>query len=70
LDEIQSYAYELDDNYNAIDKIADKERYHLMDSMRYILSDFVPVDSDYGEAGEARWDSEERPNILLGVKHG
>lgn len=70
LDEIQSYAYELDDNYNAIDKIADKERYHLMDAMRYILSDFVPVDSDYGETGEARWDSEERPNILLGVKHG
>jgi len=56
LDEIQSYSYELDDNYQPTDKIADKERYHLMDAMRYILSDFTPVYSTYGEVKEERWD--------------
>jgi len=48
LDEKLSYSRELDDDYNPTDKIADKARYHLMDSERSILSDFTPetVDSN------------------------
>ena len=42
LDEKLSYSRELDENYNPTDKIEDKERYHLMDAERYILSDFTP----------------------------
>jgi hypothetical protein len=56
LDEIQSYSYELDENYLPTGKIADKERYHIMDALRYVLSDFLPVSSSYGEANEERWD--------------
>jgi len=56
LDQKQSYSYELDDNYQPLDKIADKERYHLMDAERYILSDFIPTESVYGETvSETRW---------------
>ena len=44
LDEKLSYSRELDDMYNPTDKIKDKSRYHFMDSERYILSDFTPVD--------------------------
>ncbi len=42
LDEKQSYAYTLDENYEPTDEIEDKSRYHLMDAERYILSDFTP----------------------------
>jgi len=42
LDEKTSYSRELDENYNPTEKIQDKERYHLMDAERYILSDFTP----------------------------
>jgi len=45
IDEKQSYSYELDDHYKPTDKIENKERYHLMDAERYILSDFNPVSS-------------------------
>jgi len=57
LDEIQSYSYELDDKYNPTDKIVDKERYHMLDALRYIASDFNPVDTS-GEVGETRWDDD------------
>jgi hypothetical protein len=40
-----SYSRELDDNYAPTDKIKNKERYHLCDAERYILSDFQPVDA-------------------------
>lgn len=42
LDEKLSYGRRLDDNYNPTEEIEDKERYHLMDAERYILSDFTP----------------------------
>lgn len=42
LDEKMSYSRELDENYQPTDKIEDKERFHLMDAERYILSDFTP----------------------------
>ncbi len=42
LDEKTSYSRELDDDYNPTDKIADKAKFHLMDSERSILSDFTP----------------------------
>ena len=44
LDEKQSYSYELDEHYQPTDKIENKERYHLLDAERYIVSDFNPVD--------------------------
>jgi hypothetical protein len=40
LDEKQSYSYKLDDEQRAMGDIANKQRYHLMDSERYILSEF------------------------------
>ncbi len=46
LDEKLSYSRELDDNYDPTDKIADKARFHLMDSERSILSDFTPETVD------------------------
>ena len=58
IDELQSYSYELDDNYNPSNKIVDKERYHMLDALRYIASDFNPVDTT-GEVGETRWDDYE-----------
>lgn len=42
LDEKLSYSRKLDENYNPTEEIEDKERYHLMDSERGILSDFTP----------------------------
>lgn len=42
LDEKLSYSRELDSTYQPTDKISDKSRYHLMDSERYLLSDFGP----------------------------
>lgn len=64
-DEFQSFSYELDDNYNSTDKIADKERYHLLDALRYIASDFNPVESG-GTVGETSWDDAgRRPNRIL-----
>ncbi len=42
LDEKMSYSRKLDDNYNPTEEIEDKEKYHLMDAERYILSDFTP----------------------------
>jgi len=57
LDDIQSYSFELDENYNPTDKIVNKERYHYADDLRYIASDFNPVDTT-GEVGETRWDDD------------
>ena len=42
LDEKLSYSRELDDMYQPTDKIDNKSRFHLMDSERYLLSDFGP----------------------------
>jgi len=42
LDEKRSFSRKLDDNYNPTEEIEDKERFHLMDAERYILSDFTP----------------------------
>jgi hypothetical protein len=42
LDELGSYSRVLDDVYNPTDEIEDKSDYHLLDAMRYILSDFRP----------------------------
>jgi len=42
IDEIQSYSYKLNDNYEPIDEIDNKSSYHLLDALRYILSDFTP----------------------------
>ena len=42
LDEKFAYSRKLDDNQEPTDKIEDKSRFHLMDSERYILSDFGP----------------------------
>ncbi len=57
LDEINSYSYKLDElSLKPTDEIENKERYHRMDSLRYIASDFNPV--DYGELNETYWDDE------------
>jgi len=42
LDEKLSYSRKLDEKYDPTEDIEDKERYHLMDAERYILSDFTP----------------------------
>jgi len=43
LDELRSYSWELDERYEAVEgKIADKSRYHLLDGVRYMVSDFAP----------------------------
>ena len=56
LDEKQSYSYVLDEerNYQPTDKIENKERYHLMDAERYVLSDFNPVDHMLGKPQSKR----------------
>ncbi len=43
ISEKQSYSRELDDMYNATDKIENKSIYHLMDAERYLVSQFNPV---------------------------
>jgi hypothetical protein len=42
LDEKLTYSRELDENYQPTEKIHNKSSYHLLDSERYILSDFGP----------------------------
>jgi len=42
LDEKLSYSRVLDEQYKPTEEIDDKSRYHLMDSERYIISDFAP----------------------------
>ena len=56
LDEKQSYSYVLDEerNYQPTEKIENKERYHLMDAERYVLSDFNPVDNMLGKPQSKR----------------
>ena len=51
---------ELDEQYIPTDVIADKQRYHLMDAERGIMSYFkADVQNDYEpEVGESRWDQE------------
>lgn len=49
LDEKSSYSRELDENYNPTERIQDKERFHLMDAERYILSDFTPETVETGK---------------------
>ncbi|MFA6270700.1 MAG: terminase [Candidatus Paceibacterota bacterium] len=40
LDELQSYSYELDEQYKPTEKIEGKAKYHYMDCLRYVTSDF------------------------------
>lgn len=40
LEDFQTYSRELDDKYEATEKIREKERFHLMDATRYIISEF------------------------------
>ncbi len=47
LDEIMSYTREMDDSYQVTDKIVNKSRFHLMDSLRYIMSSFSPERVDW-----------------------
>ena len=56
LDEKQSYSYVLDEERNFIptEKIENKERYHLLDAERYVLSDFNPVDNMLGKPQSKR----------------
>lgn len=42
LNELLTYSRALDDNYEPLDKIQNKSRFHMMDSLRYILSCFAP----------------------------
>lgn len=56
LDEKRTFSRKLDDSYKPTEEIEDKERYHLMDSERYILSDFAPETVERPKAPEVwRW---------------
>ncbi len=73
LDEKLSYSYELDEQYQPTDVIADKSKFHLMDAERGIMSFFKPdTQNDYGETeGETRWDDydeERRGRRLMGAR--
>jgi hypothetical protein len=46
LDEIDTYSWKLDGDYNETRDIENKEHYHLLDALRYIMSDFHPEISD------------------------
>jgi hypothetical protein len=48
VDEITTYSRKLDDKYNPTNEIEDKSSYHLLDAMRYILSDFTPETANSG----------------------
>ena len=50
ISEKQSYSRELDDMYNATDKIENKSIYHLMDAERYLVSQFNPIGILSGDA--------------------
>ena len=52
LDEKVSYSRELDDNFQPTEEIKDKEKFHLMDAERYILSEFWSENVD--ERGQPR----------------
>jgi len=58
LDEMLTYSREVDEQYKPTDTIADKQKYHLMDSLRGIMSFFKPnVQNDFSsEIGERAWD--------------
>jgi hypothetical protein len=49
LEEMQTYSRELDDRYEATEKIRDKQRFHRMDAMRYIVSEFNLNASETGK---------------------
>ena len=42
LNELLTYSRELDDNYDPTEKIQRKATFHMMDSMRYLFSNFAP----------------------------
>jgi hypothetical protein len=48
IDELQTYARELDDNSKPTDKIESKEQYHFCDCARYLASDTKPVGAVVG----------------------
>lgn len=44
LDELQTYSYKLDaETFNKTTEIQDKEEFHMLDAMRYIMSDMAPT---------------------------
>ena len=56
LEEIMSYARELDDNDEPTEKIEDKNEYHLLDGARYIFGWLSRHEPDYGlDTGWVRW---------------
>lgn len=64
LDELLTYSRELDENYQPTEKIAAKSTFHLMDSMRYILSDFGPERAAIRtQAIQKRW-GHQNPNSI------
>ena len=69
LDEKLSYSYELDEQYQPTDVIADKQKYHLMDAERGIMSFFKPdMQNDFEGSGEVRWDDYEDSRRLTGAR--
>ena len=62
LDEKSSYSRELDEQYEPTDTIADKQKYHLMDAERGIMSFFKSdvVSGMDEESHETSWDEPER----------
>lgn len=49
IEQLQTYSRELDDSYQATDKIKEKQKFHLMDAMRYIGSEFNAFSPDNGQ---------------------
>ena len=60
LEEILTYTRELDESYNPTDKIQEKSKFHLMDSLRYIMSTFQPERVTYRT--EARMKLHDKKN--------
>lgn len=49
LSELTSYSREMGEDYENTEKIENKSQFHLMDAMRYIISDFGPERADLNE---------------------
>ena len=47
LNELLTYSRELDDSYEPTDKIDNKSKFHMMDCMRYLFSNFAPERTTY-----------------------
>ena len=60
--EIESYAREVDDRGEPLDKIKDKEKYHRLDALRYIVS-FLRASAEIGIAPVARLKASEPATV-------